>query len=54
MLKGYLPFPVRGYFNILPVDLLINEEGIVEKVKYANDIGDHLPMDEVINFSKNS
>ena len=54
MLKGYIPFPVRGYFNILPVDLLINEEGIVEKVKYANDIGDHLPLDEVINFSKNS
>ena len=52
LMKGYLPFPINGYFNILPVDILINEEGIISRVKYANDIGDHLPIDDVIDFSK--
>ena len=50
ILKGYFPFPIKGYFNILPVDILINEKGFVEKVKYADDIGDHLPLEDIINF----
>ena len=35
--------------------VVINEEdekGIVEKVKYAKDLSDHIPLKEVISFSK--
>jgi thioredoxin-dependent peroxiredoxin len=49
--KGYIPFPIKGYFNIMPVDILIDEKGVVKQVKYAKDIGDHLSLDEIIKFS---
>ena len=35
----------------LPVDVLINEDGIVERVKYAKDLSDHIPVKDLIKFS---
>ena len=50
--KGYLPIAFKGSIITMPVDILINEKGVVERVKYAKDLSDHIPLNEVINFSK--
>ena len=33
------------------IDILINQDGTVENVHYGKDIGDHLPLSDIINFS---
>ena len=43
---------IRDSITTMPVDILINEKGIVEKVKYAKDLSDHIPLNEVISYSK--
>ena len=51
-IKGYNPFTsFSGAFTGLPVDILINENGIVETVKYGKTTIDHIPMSDVIEFS---
>ena len=50
-LKGYIPFPIKGHFNTLPVDILIDEKGVVVDVKYAKDIGDHFSFEKLKSFS---
>ena len=52
MFKGYIPWTIKGHLGILPVDVLIDEEGIVRNVNYGTDIGDHLPLKTIIDFSK--
>ena len=49
--KGYLPIAFKGGITIMPVDVLINEDGIVERVKYAKDLSDHIPVKDLIKFS---
>ena len=49
--KGYVPFPIKGHFNTLPVDVLIDEKGIVSDVKYGEDIGDHFSFEKIKSFS---
>jgi hypothetical protein len=49
--KGYAAPSFNGSFTAIPVDLMINKKGIVEKVKYAAHTTDHIPLDEVIKFS---
>jgi hypothetical protein len=50
-LKGYIPFPIKGHFNTLPLDILIDEKGVVVDVKYAKDIGDHFSFEKLKSFS---
>lgn len=52
MFKGYIPWAIKGHIDILPVDVLIDEEGIVRDVKYGKDIADHIPLNSIISFSK--
>ena len=47
-----MPITFKGHITTMPVDILINEKGIVEKVKYAKDLSDHIPLNEVISYSK--
>ena len=49
--KGYAAPSFNGSFTAIPVDMMINKKGIVEKVKYASHITDHIPLSEVIEFS---
>ena len=49
--KGYAAPSFNGSFTAIPVDMMINKKGIVEKVKYASHTTDHLPLSEVIEFS---
>ena len=41
-----------GAFTGMPVDVLIDEAGIVERVLYGSSTFDHIPIEEVIEFSK--
>ena len=49
--KGYAAPSFNGAFNAVPVDLMINKKGVVEKVKYSAHTTDHIPISEVIEFS---
>ena len=49
--KGYAAPSFNGAFNAVPVDVMINKEGVVENVKYASHTTDHIPVSEVIKFS---
>ena len=49
--KGYLPIAFKGSITTMPVDVLINEDGVVERVKYAKDLSDHIPVKDLIKFS---
>ena len=51
--KGYAAPSFNGSFTAIPVDMMINKKGIVEKVKYASHTTDHIPISEVIEFSNN-
>tara|TARA_B100000902_G_scaffold98955_1_gene101373 strand:+ start:172 stop:702 length:531 start_codon:yes stop_codon:yes gene_type:complete len=51
MLKGYIPIAFKGHLTTLPLDILINEKGEVEKVKYAKDLSDHIPIADIIKFA---
>ena len=49
--KGYAAPSFNGAFNAVPVDVMINKKGVVEKVKYSAHTTDHIPISEVIEFS---
>ena len=45
--KGFLPGRMEGEKTMLPADFLIGPDLIVEKAYYGQDIGDHLPLQEI-------
>ena len=51
--KGYFPLTLSiGKLSIIPVDVLIDEQGKVVRAHYCKDTVDHIPIDELIAFSK--
>ena len=48
--KGFFPMELQG-MTIVPVDVLINETGVIEKVYYGQSTTDHLSFDEIKDFS---
>jgi peroxiredoxin len=48
--KGYFPLELKG-MTIVPVDVLINETGVIEKVYYGKNTTDHMSFDEIKKFS---
>ena len=51
-LKGYVPMTLSvSKMSTLPVDILIDEDGIVTEAHYCKDTVDHLPIDRLIAFS---
>ena len=48
--KGFFPMELKG-MTIVPVDVLINEKGIIEKVHYGDNTTDHLSLNEIKEFS---
>tara|TARA_B100000965_G_scaffold278851_1_gene236660 strand:- start:1924 stop:2463 length:540 start_codon:yes stop_codon:yes gene_type:complete len=51
-IKGFNPLTsLSGAFTGMPVDVLIDENGVVQDVKYGKTTIDHIPMDQVISFS---
>ena len=51
-LKGYIPMTLSmSKMSTLPADILIDENGVVEKALYGAHTANHIPMKEVIEFS---
>jgi thioredoxin-dependent peroxiredoxin len=51
MLKGYIPWRIKGNMATMPADFLIDENGVIQKAYYGSDEGDHLAFNEIKNFS---
>ena len=51
LLKGYFPFVIRGSMITIPVDILINEKGKIERVYYGKSTADHLSFEEIKIFA---
>ena len=49
--NGYIPMQMKGSMRTVPVDILINEDGTIERAYYAKNTTDHLSFDEVKTFS---
>ena len=49
--KLYISPIIKGHMDIMPVDILVDEKGKVQDVKYGKDIGDHISIEEIIKFS---
>jgi len=52
--KGYIPLVPNGSMTTMPAEFLINRQGIVETAFYGKDEGDHLPLEQIIEFSKHT
>lgn len=50
--RGYLPLIFKGSLTTIPADFLVNETGTIEVAHYGKDEGDHLPIEDVISFSR--
>lgn len=48
--RGYSGSPEGNLFT-MPADFLIDENGFVEKALYSKDQGEHIPINDVIEFS---
>ena len=48
-------FNPKSFFeeNIVPADFMINEEFIVDKAYYGKDFGDHIPIENVLEWKIN-
>ena len=54
IIKGFIPIRILGYFDIAVTDVLINEQGVVEEVYYAQkDIADHFEFEKIKQFALN-
>ena len=49
-LKGYIPLSFRGSLTTVPVDILVNDNGIIEKVHYGRNTTDHMNFEEILDF----
>ena len=52
-IKGYIPLISKGNWLTMPVDILVDENGVIQTAKYGKDEGDHLPFDQIKSFSSN-
>ena len=51
MFNGYLPIIFKGNLLTMPVDLLVDENGIIQTAYYGTDEGDHLDFEKVKAFA---
>ena len=50
--KGYIPWTIKGSLTTMPLDILVDENGIVQSVYYGKDEGDHMPFEQIKEFAK--
>jgi thioredoxin-dependent peroxiredoxin len=50
--KGYIPWTVKGSMTTMPLDMLVDESGIVQSVYYGADEGDHMPFSQIMEFAR--
>jgi peroxiredoxin len=51
LVKGYVPWVIKGSLTTMPADFLVDENGVIRTVYYGKDEGDHLPFERVKAFS---
>ena len=53
MLMGMMRVGPRSLFtgNLLPADLLIDENGIIQQAYFGQNIGDHIPIADIMAFT---
>lgn len=51
-IKGYWPFPIKGNIFSMPLEILIDGNGIIQHIHKGKDEGDHLSLEDVRKFSK--
>lgn len=49
--KGYFPIILKGNLLTMPVDILVDEEGVIQNAHYGKDEGDHLSFEKIKAFS---
>ncbi len=49
--KRYIPWPMTGSMRTMPVDILVNEEGVIDTAYYGRDEGDHLAFETIKAFA---
>ncbi len=49
--KGYFPLKVSGHLATMPLNLLVDEQGVVQYVHSGRDEGDHIPLDQLKAFA---
>ncbi|MDN4500834.1 redoxin domain-containing protein [Alteromonadaceae bacterium BrNp21-10] len=49
--QGYWPTSFKGNLFTMPLDILVNEQGVVELVYLGKDEGDHLPLQDMLTFA---
>jgi len=52
MLKGYIPWRIKGEITAMPADFLIDENGIIQTAYYGKDEGDHIALHRVKQFAQ--
>ena len=51
---GYIPINFKGSMTTVPVDILIDANGVVEKSYYGKNTTDHLSFDDILQVTKSS
>jgi len=51
VLKGYMPWRIKGNITALPADFLIDEKGVIHTAYYGKDAGDHLEFSQIKAFA---
>jgi thioredoxin-dependent peroxiredoxin len=52
MFKGYLPHEVSSRYLTMPLSLLVDKQGVIQAIYHGKDEGDHMPLEQVVKFSK--
>ena len=51
LMKGYVPLQIKGNITTMPVDFLIDENGIINRTYFGQDAGDHLSLGKIKKFA---
>ncbi|MGJ8687103.1 MAG: hypothetical protein ACSHWQ_06460, partial [Spongiibacteraceae bacterium] len=51
-IKGYIPLRIKGAMTTMPLNILVDENGVVQCAHYGRDEGDHLPLAAVKEFAE--
>ncbi len=49
--KGYIPWTLKGRMTTMPLDILVDENGVVRSVHYGRDEGDHMSFSQIKAFA---
>ena len=52
MFQGYIPHEVSSRAFIMPLSLLVDEQGVIQAIYHGKDDGDHIPLEQVMSFVK--